>query len=242
MFYFILRALSIQADPYQGLTSLLNQGTNVREYASSARRKFGNEWEYFVWSTFFCWRCKICRDLRAFWTAFMKRVMSCNNCTFLSSIVGAETVSFPGIRAWRKSNLTKLKLKIIVFSHEPSTWWEDILDQFCHQFENSLMLSPIQFVPVPFKKLFSILYTLEPRTFIISFKAVSFTGRVSIGCIQNPSCPLTMLEALKINFCWMLQYKKLHHLQPLTLDHWIIDAPQCCNYNHSRGRTKTILL
>ena len=105
------------------------------------------------------------------------------------------------------NHLTILKLKIIVFSHEPSTWWEDILDQFCHQFENSLMLSPIQFVPVPFKKLFSILYTLEPRTFINSFKAVSFSGRVSnsIGCIQNPSCPLTLLNALKIDLCLMLQ-------------------------------------
>ena len=145
--------------------------------------------------------------MRAFWTAFIERVMSCKNCTFLLGKVGAETVSFPGIRAWRKSNLTILKLKIIVFSHEPSTWWEDILDQFCHQFENSLMLSPIQFVPVPFKKLFSILYTLEPRTFINSFKAVSFSGRVSnsIGCIQNPSCPLTLLNALKIDLCLMLQ-------------------------------------
>ena len=79
------------------------------------------------------------------------------------------------------------------------------------------MLSPIQFVPVPFKKLFSILYTLELRTFINSFKAVSFTGRVSRGCIQNPSCPLTMLEALKIDLCLMLQYKKLHHQQSLTI-------------------------
>ena len=142
--------------------------------------------------------------MRAFWTAFIERVMSCKNCTFLSGRVWAETVSFPGIRAWRKSNLTILKLKIIVFF----SWAFYLMGRYSWS-----ILSPIwKFFDVISHPICSCTFQETIFYFVHSlaqnlnkqFQNSFSQWQVSKGCIQNPTCPLTLLNGAWCPQNWSL--------------------------------------